>query len=296
MSGSVKAMYNARSEAYDGLASFHHKQASNYLIYAKPQPGFHCLDLATGTGLVAYKLAHAVAPNGTVTGIDLSPGMLSVAKSKKTLPENSNLHIEFIESDITNLDCIPELRGKENTFDLITCAAALVLLPDIPATIKNWAKFLKPGGTLVTDVPLPNAMIGVKILDKISIQFEDETSQSSPRRFRSNREWITGLDSLQTVIHEAGFQVDKAFESDDYDNIPARTKSLVGNGNGEWKIEEAGNLFNELVPIDKTSSLGDPSRREEMKDAFEEEFKKYAGEDGKVKEAFRFYIGVGTKL
>lgn len=138
-------------------------------------------------------------------------------------------------------------------------------------------------------------MIGVKILDKISLQFEDP-NPDPPHRFGSNREWITGLDSIRTLFQEAGLEVENAFESDDYENIPARTKSLIGNTDGGWRVEQGGSLFDELVPVDDTKSLGDPGRRGEMRYAFEEEFRKYADEDDKVQEALRFYIGVGMKI
>jgi ubiquinone/menaquinone biosynthesis C-methylase UbiE len=44
-------------------------------------PGEHVLDVACGTGIVAHLAAHRVSPDGAVTGLDLNPGMLSVASS-----------------------------------------------------------------------------------------------------------------------------------------------------------------------------------------------------------------------
>lgn len=291
---SVKSMYDARAQTYDDPTTFHHKQTSDYIICINPRPGFHCLDLATGTGLLAYKLALAIGPGGLVVGIDISPGMLSVARLKKSLYESEGLKVDFIEGDITNLESIPELRGKEGTFDLITCASALVLLSDIPGAIQSWTKYLKPGGKLVTDAPVPYSMIGNKILDKISSTFEDKTQGS--HRFRSNREWISGRESLRIVLEHAGLQAE-IIETDDYENIPARTKSVVGGAKGEWNVEQGGSLFDELVPLntEDIGSLGHTSKRAKARHAFEEEFKKYAGEDGMVREAFRIYIGMGTK-
>ena len=48
---------------------------------AQPRPGERVVDVACGTGVVARIAATRVGPSGTVVGIDLNPGMLSVARS-----------------------------------------------------------------------------------------------------------------------------------------------------------------------------------------------------------------------
>jgi len=46
------------------------------------KPGQHVLDLGTGTGSVAIKAAEAVAPNGHITAVDISPEMLALARQR----------------------------------------------------------------------------------------------------------------------------------------------------------------------------------------------------------------------
>ncbi len=54
-----------------------------------------------------------------------------------------------MEHDIGNLVGL-ETRGiVEGTIDLITCAAAFVLVENPGAAVKNWAKLLKKGGKLI---------------------------------------------------------------------------------------------------------------------------------------------------
>jgi len=48
---------------------------------ARPRPGERVLDVACGTGIVARIAAARVGPTGSVVGVDLNPGMLSVARS-----------------------------------------------------------------------------------------------------------------------------------------------------------------------------------------------------------------------
>src|SRR5262249_56971215 len=45
------------------------------------RPGERVVDVACGTGIVARLAAHRISPGGAVTGLDLNPGMLSVARS-----------------------------------------------------------------------------------------------------------------------------------------------------------------------------------------------------------------------
>ena len=56
--------------------------------------GEHVLDVACGTGIVARLAAHRVSPGGTVTGLDLNPGMLAVARS---LPPAPDVRMEWRE-------------------------------------------------------------------------------------------------------------------------------------------------------------------------------------------------------
>ena len=48
---------------------------------AQPRAGERVVDVACGTGIVARIAATRVGPTGAVVGIDLNPGMLSVARS-----------------------------------------------------------------------------------------------------------------------------------------------------------------------------------------------------------------------
>src|SRR3981081_365183 len=55
--------------------------ASILVELAHPRPGERVVDVACGTGIVARIAATRVGPTGAVLGVDLNPGMLSVARS-----------------------------------------------------------------------------------------------------------------------------------------------------------------------------------------------------------------------
>lgn len=96
-----RLIYNTRSSAYD--ESFHPTHAANYITWSDIQPSQNVLDLGCGTGLVTLLAKRAVGSLGTVTGIDISPGMLSIAREKAT---QQNLQVEWIEWDLNDLESL----------------------------------------------------------------------------------------------------------------------------------------------------------------------------------------------
>ncbi|KAI4259653.1 MAG: hypothetical protein L6R42_004471 [Xanthoria sp. 1 TBL-2021] len=125
---SVKAIYTERSSTYDN-SPLHPHQANEYIHRANLKQGESVLDLACGTGLVTIPAKQHIGPAGKVTGIDISSGMLDVARQRTS---DMGLDITYMEHDITNLS---ELKLGE--FDVITYASALLLLrePLVPLNI-----------------------------------------------------------------------------------------------------------------------------------------------------------------
>ena len=81
----VQAMFDRISRIYDRLntvmtAGLHHEWRRRAADLAQLEPGGRVLDVATGTGDLAFELASRVAPNGEVLGLDFSEQMLEVAR------------------------------------------------------------------------------------------------------------------------------------------------------------------------------------------------------------------------
>ena len=55
--------------------------ATDLIRLAALRPGERVLDVACGTGVVARLASQQVGDTGTVTGLDVNPGMLAVARS-----------------------------------------------------------------------------------------------------------------------------------------------------------------------------------------------------------------------
>ncbi len=67
--------YDARSGNHDN-SEWHRTTALKLIEEFPPRTGDCVLDIGTGTGTIAFQAASLVGPDGKVTGIDLSAGML----------------------------------------------------------------------------------------------------------------------------------------------------------------------------------------------------------------------------
>ena len=78
----VRARF-ARNAANYVTSAFHADSAllDEVVALAVPQPTDVVLDVATGPGTVARQAAVLVGPAGRVTGVDISPAMLGVARA-----------------------------------------------------------------------------------------------------------------------------------------------------------------------------------------------------------------------
>jgi demethylmenaquinone methyltransferase/2-methoxy-6-polyprenyl-1,4-benzoquinol methylase len=104
-----------------------------------PRPGQRVLDVATGTGLVAFALARRGA---TVTALDQSEHMLDGARSRAAKhPELAN-QVTFIQGEAEHLPF------AEDEFDALTFTYLLRYVDDRAATMRELARVTKPGGRI----------------------------------------------------------------------------------------------------------------------------------------------------
>jgi len=62
-------------------------------------------------------------------------------------------NVEFIEADASSI------HFNDNSFDVIFCCSAITYLPDVPATLQKWYRFLKPGGLIAFTCPAETAYL-----------------------------------------------------------------------------------------------------------------------------------------
>ena len=117
------------------------------LTLARPVTSDVCLDVGTGTGHTAAQLARFA---GKVYGLDPAEGMRQAAQDTYGNLEN----LEFVSG--TSEDT----GFPDDTFDIVTARHTLHHHPNIPNTLSELKRVLKPGGRLViVDEITPNAAV-----------------------------------------------------------------------------------------------------------------------------------------
>ena len=105
---------------------------------AQPRRGERVVDVACGTGIVARIAAARVGPTGAVVGVDLNPGMLSVARSVAPTDSPSDAPLQWQEASADKL--------PSRTVHLASCTAnwAYNSSPIGPRPCVKCAGFLVP--------------------------------------------------------------------------------------------------------------------------------------------------------
>jgi len=129
--------YDKRSANYDS-SQWHRQVAMTTVEFCLPEKNQKVLDVATGTGTIAFYCADKVGVSGHVIGVDISQGMLN--KCKEKLAASGLKNLEFQIGDGENLNFAPD------SFDRIYCSNAIFWMSHTLATLRHWYELLKPGG------------------------------------------------------------------------------------------------------------------------------------------------------
>ncbi len=131
--------YDQRSPIYDNHV-WARENSIQTVDFCPPCPGDHVLDIATGTGTIAFYTAEMVGAAGSVTGIEISTGMLKRCNEKLQASAHTNVNFFYADAE--------DLKFPQNSFDRIYCSSALYWMRNPLAALRHWFELLKPGGQL----------------------------------------------------------------------------------------------------------------------------------------------------
>ncbi len=127
--------------AYEGLHvdALFRQWAEPLLDAARVSTGDRVLDVACGTGIVARETLGRVGSTGSVTGLDIGPGMLAVAASIEPA-------VTWTEGDASRLPF------DDNHFDAVVSQFGLMFFPDRVLAIGEMLRCVKSGRRIAVAV------------------------------------------------------------------------------------------------------------------------------------------------
>ncbi len=165
-----------------------------------------CLDVAGGTGDIAFRIVEASNGHAHATVLDINSSMLEVGRTraeKKGLSAN----LDFVEANAE------ELPMADNCFNAYTIAHGIRNVPKIDRALSEAYRVLKPGGRFLC---LEFSEVDIPVLDRFYEQWsfntiprigklvtgDDEPYQYLVESIRK----FPNQENFATMIREAGFE------------------------------------------------------------------------------------------
>ena len=199
----IIAAYEALADSYNRLIE--HKPHNAY--YDRPNTlalipdvqGKSILDAACGPGKYAEIL---LARGATVTGFDISPRMIELAKERNR--GNGTFFVHDLGQPLDMLD--------DTSFDVVLCALAMHYVEDWGPTIREFHRVLKPEGLLVLSIDHPFFEYN---FFRSSRYFDTEAVQCTWKGFGQPVEvhsYRRPLHACIAPLTENGFYIDRLVE------------------------------------------------------------------------------------
>jgi demethylmenaquinone methyltransferase / 2-methoxy-6-polyprenyl-1,4-benzoquinol methylase len=145
--GLVNEVFAKSAARYDQMndlmsAGIHRLWKDDFVTMINPPKGaaaFHGLDVAGGTGDIAFRIVTAGGPNTRVTIADISPEMVQEGK----LRAGREGFAGKVDFTVGNAE---QLAFEDRSFDCYTIAFGIRNVPSIEKALREAYRVLKPGG------------------------------------------------------------------------------------------------------------------------------------------------------
>ena len=162
--GLVNDVFHKVAERYDIMndlmsAGLHRAWKDGMVAWLNPpkRQGWRVLDVAGGTGDIAFRIVEASQRNAQATVLDINGSMLAVGQDR-AIKKGLDGNVTFVEANAE------ELPFAEETFDAYTIAFGIRNVPRIDKALSEAYRVLKPGGRIMV---LEFSEVGMPGLDKL---------------------------------------------------------------------------------------------------------------------------------
>jgi demethylmenaquinone methyltransferase/2-methoxy-6-polyprenyl-1,4-benzoquinol methylase len=153
----VASRYDLMNDLMSGGLHRLWKDAMVAWLNPPKRPGWRVLDVAGGTGDIAFRIVEASNRNAHATVLDINGSMLKVGEErahKRGLAD----HVDFVEANAE------ELPFADASFDAYTIAFGIRNVPRIDVALGEAFRVLKPGGRFLC---LEFSEVEMPVLDKV---------------------------------------------------------------------------------------------------------------------------------
>ena len=175
-------------------------------VNARNHKGFRHLDVAGGTGDIAFRIAKAAPADAKVVVLDINGDMLEVGRDRAVKRAEGG-KLEFVQANAE------QLPFPENEFDAYTIAFGIRNVPRIDVALSEAFRVLKPGGRFLC---LEFSQVAVPGLDKIYEAYSFNViptigklvaGDSQPYRYLvESIQRFPHADDFESMIRKAGFR------------------------------------------------------------------------------------------
>lgn len=140
----VRAVFDSVADKYDLMndimsVGVHRLWKAAMIDWLMPRGGQHLLDVAGGTGDIAFRFLDRAQGDAQVTVLDINAAMLEVGRDR-AMDQGRLSGLEWVNGDAQNLPF------PDKSFDAYTIAFGIRNVTDIPLALKEARRVLKPGG------------------------------------------------------------------------------------------------------------------------------------------------------
>lgn len=229
------AVWNSGGAAYDRISYSIADAIEHCVTRLNPQPQERILDVATGTGWTARRVA---VRGAQVTGIDLGADLIAAARERAAAEQ---LPVDFQVGDAE------ALTFENKTFDAVISTFGVMFVSQPEAAADEMSRICKPGGRIALATWTPDSTIA-GLFKVMKPYMAAPASPAPPSPFEWGRR-----ERVQQLL---GASFDLRFET-------GTTVFHEPNGEAVWEL-----FVSSYGPTKALAASLDPQRREDLKRDF----------------------------